>query len=94
MTLLQEIEAFLLANSMSATAFGADALNDPPFVAQLRNGRDVKLSTAERVRKFIADPERQKAEGEGLGHDCSLSGADVPQSAGKIEEISQRGAAA
>ena len=94
MTLLQEIEAFLLANSMSATAFGADALNDPPFVAQLRNGRDVKLSTAERVRKFMADPERQKAEVGELGHKRILSGGDAPQSAGKIEEISHRGAAA
>ena len=53
MTLLDEIEAFLLATGMSATAFGARALNDPPFVQQLRTGRDIKMSTAEKVRKFM-----------------------------------------
>lgn len=54
MRLIDEIEAFLKAREMSATAFGRLALNDPPFVAQLRAGRDVKESTIERVRAFIA----------------------------------------
>lgn len=53
MRLIDEIEAFLKANEMSATAFGTQALNDPPFVAQLRAGRDVKMSTVERVRAFM-----------------------------------------
>lgn len=61
MTLLQEIEAFLTETGMSATAFGLDALNDPPFVAQLRGGRDPKMSTAERCRAFMA-AEREKRE--------------------------------
>ena len=55
MDLLLEIEAFLTRSGMSATAFGAKALNDPPFVQQLREGRDPKLSTAERVRAFMRD---------------------------------------
>lgn len=55
MTLLEEIEAFLKANAMSATAFGAQALNDPPFVAQLRAGRDIKQSTFNRVKAFMAE---------------------------------------
>jgi len=40
---------------MSATAFGAQALNDPPFVAQLRAGRDIKKSTYDRVKAFMAE---------------------------------------
>lgn len=39
---------------MSETAFGTNALNDPPFVLQLRRGRDPKMSTVERVRAFMA----------------------------------------
>ncbi len=65
MTLLQEIEAFLEAQSMSATAFGTKALNDPPFVQQLRNGRDVKMSTVEKARAFMrdfeADPSKESS---------------------------------
>ena len=59
MTFQQEIEAFLAETKMSATAFGRDALNDPPFVAQLRRGRNVTLSTVEKCRAFM----RQAREG-------------------------------
>ena len=62
MTLLQEIEAFLKATGMSATAFGIKALNDPPFVQQLRDGRDPKLSTAERCRAFMRENAVEAAE--------------------------------
>lgn len=55
MTLLQQIEAFLKAHSMSATAFGTKSLNDPPFVQQLRDGRDVKMSTVEKVQTFMRE---------------------------------------
>lgn len=55
MDLLNEIEDFLKSSGMSATAFGTAALNDPPFVQQLRNGRDIKMSTAERIRAFIRE---------------------------------------
>lgn len=56
-TLLDEIEAFLGRSGMTASTFGVEALNDPGFVSGLRNGRDPKMSTAERVRAFIADRE-------------------------------------
>ncbi len=55
MTLLAKIEAFLERTGMSPTAFGIKALNDPPFVQQLRDGRDPKMSTAQKVEQFIAD---------------------------------------
>jgi hypothetical protein len=53
MSLVEEIEAFLKANEMKPTLFGVLALKDPAFVAQLRTGRDCKLSTAEKVRNFM-----------------------------------------
>lgn len=57
MSLLEKIEAFLKATGMSATAFGVKALNDPPFVQQLRDGRDPKLSTAHRCEEFMSSHE-------------------------------------
>lgn len=53
MTFLEEIEAFLAETQTSATAFGKAALNDPPFVADLREGRNVTLATVEKCRAFI-----------------------------------------
>lgn len=53
MALIDEIDAFLERTGMSQTAFGTQALNDPPFVQQLRDGRDIKMSTGERVRAFM-----------------------------------------
>lgn len=54
MTLLTEIEAFCHRNAMAETAFGLRALNDKGFVRELRNGRDLKLSTVEKVRAWMA----------------------------------------
>lgn len=51
--LLKDIEAFIAARRMSATEFGRQALNDSDFVHGLRRGRDVRLSTVERVRDFM-----------------------------------------
>lgn len=59
MMLLTEIEGFLEETGMSATRFGSLALNDPPFVAQLRDGRDCKLSTVEKVRSFMTAHRRE-----------------------------------
>lgn len=61
MSFLDKIEAFLKANEMSATAFGMAALNDPRFVMDLRGGRDVKMSTIERVEKFMAQRAEKNA---------------------------------
>ena len=52
--ILQTIEAFLVEFDISASAFGAKAFNDPPFVANLRAGRDPKWSTIEKCIEFMA----------------------------------------
>lgn len=57
MTLLDEIEQFLVRTGMTATAFGKEAMGDPRFVFQLREGRECRQATRLRARKFV---ERQK----------------------------------
>ena len=55
--LLHEIEQFCLRNGMSETRFGELALNDKPFVSQLKSGRDLRGSTAARLHQFMAEYE-------------------------------------
>lgn len=53
--LLADIEAFTAEHAMSEWQFGEAVLNDRHFVRQLRDGRDIRFSTAERVRAFMRD---------------------------------------
>lgn len=53
MTLLDDIEEFLERSALSATALGQQALGDRHFVRQLRAGRDVRMSTVQKVRQFM-----------------------------------------
>ncbi len=53
--LLLEIEQFCQRNGMSETRFGELAMNDKPFVSQLRAGRDLRGSTASKLREFMTD---------------------------------------
>jgi len=49
-----EIEAFMKARGLTATAFGTDALGDPSFVPRLFSGKhEPRLSTIEKVRSFM-----------------------------------------
>ena len=54
MNLLHDIEAFLEAQGISATSFGAQALGDRHLVRQLRAGRRVWPETEAKVRRFMA----------------------------------------
>ena len=62
-TLLSEIEAFCEHHGMSVGRFGELALNDKPFVYQLREGRRVWPETGSKVRDFMASykPESEAA---------------------------------
>lgn len=57
MALLQEIEAFCAKHGFSDWQFGEMALRDKHFVRQLRDGRDLRMSTVERVRQKMAEHE-------------------------------------
>lgn len=52
--LLSEIEAFLGETGMTPTAFGEKATNDKALVPRLRDGRDLKATTIDRIRAFMA----------------------------------------
>lgn len=51
--LIRQIEAFCADHDLTEGQFGLQVLNDKNFVKQLRQGRDIRLSTAEKVRAFM-----------------------------------------
>ena len=53
MHLLREVEKFLRQTDVAPTRFGRDAVGDPRFVFDLRNGRDPRPSTIARVRAYL-----------------------------------------
>ena len=60
--LLAEVEDFLKRHDMAPTTFGTLAANDMKLVSELRDGRDIRLSTADRIRRFMREytPPRPK----------------------------------
>jgi hypothetical protein len=64
-SLLVEIEHFCRQSQIAESTFGRRAVNDGKLCARLRDGKDVTLDTAERIRGFIRthQPE-QSANGE------------------------------
>ena len=58
--ILAEIEAFIVANNLTPSVFGASAVNDPCFVFDLRAGREPRRATLERVTGYMrANPPHQ-----------------------------------
>ena len=53
--LIRKIEVFLRRTGMPATKFGRLAAHDPRFVLDLRNGREPRCRTQERVEHFMND---------------------------------------
>jgi hypothetical protein len=51
--LLREVEKFLRRCDVAPTRFGRDAVGDPRFVFDLRNGRDPRPRTVKRVRAYL-----------------------------------------
>lgn len=59
--LIQEIETFMDAHQLSEWQFGEQSVNDRHFVRQLRAGRDLRMSTLAKVRRFMATYEPKQA---------------------------------
>lgn len=61
--LLAQIEDFLKLHDMAPTAFGTLVANDVKLVSELREGRDLRLSMADRIRTFMREyvPKRPKS---------------------------------
>jgi hypothetical protein len=51
--LIRKIETFLRRTRMPATKFGRLAAHDPRFVFDLRDGREPRPKTEERVEHFM-----------------------------------------
>jgi hypothetical protein len=51
--LLREVENFLRRREVAPTRFGRDVVGDPRFVFDLRNGREPRPQTVERVRAYL-----------------------------------------
>ena len=62
---LAQVEGYLAAKRMTATALGREALKDPAFVFELRKGRKPNLDVINRVISFMDQhppaPERSAA---------------------------------
>lgn len=52
---LAEIEAFIAHTGMTVSEFGERAMNDRKFVGRIRAGGNVRLDTADRVRRFMTE---------------------------------------
>lgn len=55
MELLDQIEGYLARSGTKASMFGRQAVGDPRFVQDLREGRRPRRKTQERVRQFLAE---------------------------------------
>lgn len=53
MQLLREVEKHLRQNDTPPTRFGREAMGDPRFVFDLRNGRDPRPGTIARVLAYL-----------------------------------------
>ena len=53
MYLLRDVEKFLRRSDVAPTRFGRDAMGDPRFVFDLRNGRDPRPQTVAKVRAYL-----------------------------------------
>lgn len=51
--LIRKIEIFLRRTGMPATTFGRLAAHDPRFVHDLRNGREPRTRTQQRIEHFM-----------------------------------------
>jgi hypothetical protein len=57
--LLLRIERYLRSTNTPAARFGRDAVGDPNFVFDLRNGREPRGKTIERVSSYLATASAQ-----------------------------------
>lgn len=59
---LDLIEAFIERYEVRATVLGRDSIGDPNLVFDLRNGRELREATRNRVLSYMQDMERRFVE--------------------------------
>lgn len=60
----ETIERFITENNLTATQFGREYASDPLFVFQLREGREPRSATRERILAALFTPSKATPEGE------------------------------
>ena len=59
--LLKSIEAYLVRKNMTATRFGKESTGDPKLVFELRDGRELRHGTKERIKAFLKLPAKRRS---------------------------------
>ncbi len=59
--LLQRIQHHLRMRHMPSTRFGREAIGDPNLVSQLKDGRELRTATLQRVIDYLDDNEPREA---------------------------------
>ena len=59
MELLRRVEKYLRRSGIPPTRFGREAVRDPRFVFDLRNGREPRARTVRRVSAFLDQREKE-----------------------------------
>lgn len=50
---LNRIDQFIAERGLTPTTFGVKAINDPDLVRELRDGRELRRKTRERIEQFM-----------------------------------------
>jgi hypothetical protein len=58
MHLMRRIHLFLKRADMAPTRFGREAVGDPRLISDLRNGRELRESTAARIHAWLDTQEK------------------------------------
>ena len=58
--LITEIDAFMAKHSMKPCTFGRLAVKDHHIVTNIRNGREPRRSTEQRIRQFMKSYDAEK----------------------------------
>jgi hypothetical protein len=58
--LLQRIENHMRSRRMSPTRFGREATGDPNLVSQLRDGRELRTRTLQRILDYLDDNDERQ----------------------------------
>ena len=59
MHLMRRIQRFLERAEMAPTRFGREAVGDPRLIGDLRNGRELRASTAARIKAWLDEREKE-----------------------------------
>lgn len=54
--LIDQIEAYITAHNLTVTEFGLRSVNDRRLIPDLREGRELRRTTRERILSFLSSP--------------------------------------